>query len=93
MTKFEQNIKIILGDKIMKSKEKIILIITMLIALVTIYILYNVYINQTTSYATTTQNIEEIKISNAEKIEIEKYLQENQKDKLEEIITEEVELE
>ena len=77
----------------MKSKEKIILIITMLIALVTIYILYNVYINQTTSYATTTQNIEEIKISNAEKIEIEKYLQENQKENLEEIITEEVELE
>ena len=77
----------------MKSKKKIILIITMLIALVTIYILYNVYINQTTSYATTTQNIEEIKISNAEKIEIEKYLQENQKENLEEIIKEEVELE
>ena len=77
----------------MKSKEKIILIITMLIVLIILYILYSIYINQTTSYATTTQNVEEIKISNAEKIEIEKYLQENQKENLEEIITEEVELE
>ena len=75
----------------MKSKEKIILIITILIALIAIYILYNIYINQTTSYATT--NVAEVEISNAEKVEIEKYLQENKNENLEEIITEEVELE
>ena len=77
----------------MKSKEKIILIITILTALIAIYILYNIYINQTTSYATTTPNVAEVEISNAEKVEIEKYLQENQNENLEEIITEEVELE
>ena len=77
----------------MKSKEKIILIITILTALITIYILYNIYINQTTSYATTTPNVAEVEISNAEKVEIENYLQENQKENLEEIITEEIELE
>ena len=77
----------------MKSKEKIILIITILTTLITIYILYNIYINQTTSYATTTPNVAEVEISNAEKVEIEKYLQENQNENLEEIITEEVELE
>lgn len=77
----------------MKSKEKIILIITILTTLITIYILYSIYINQTTSYATTTPNVAEVEISNAEKVEIEKYLQENQNENLEEIITEEVELE
>lgn len=77
----------------MKSKEKIILIITILTALIAIYILYNIYINQTTLYATTTPNVAEVEISNAEKVEIEKYLQENQNENLEEIITEEVELE
>ena len=76
----------------MKSKEKIILIITILTTLITIYILYNIYINQTTSYATT-PNVAEVEISNAEKVEIENYLQENQKENFEEIITEEVELE
>ena len=77
----------------MKSKEKIMLIITILTTLITIYILYNIYINQTTSYATTTPNVAEVEISNAEKVEIENYLQENQKENFEEIITEKVELE
>ena len=77
----------------MKSKEKIILAIIILTTLITIYILYNIYINKTTAYATTTTNQAQVEISNAEKVEIDKYIQENQKENLEEIITEEVELE
>ena len=77
----------------MKSKEKIILVIIIFIVLITIYFLYNTYINKTTAYATVTNTFSQVEISNAEKVEIEKYINENQKENLEEIIIEEIELE
>lgn len=95
LTKFNNNIKIILGG-FMKTKEKnrLILGTILVITLIIIYIGYNIYINKLISYASNEKmSNNELKISNAEKIEIEKVINENQNGDKEQIVTEEIELE
>lgn len=78
----------------MKSKEKrrILLCIVIVAILVIIYISYNIYTNKLIVYASKQVN-DIVKISNAEKIDIEKIINNNQKGKSEQIITEEIDLE
>lgn len=80
----------------MKSKEKrrIILGIIVISILVVIYIAYNIYANQIISYASNDKVVTgTIKISEAEKIDIDDYILQNQVNSEEQIITEEVDLE
>ena len=78
----------------MKSKEKVIIGILLITTLLIIYILYNVYINQTVSYANSEKLLYEIvQISQAEKVNIEEIISKNQKNTTEQIIVEEVDLE
>ena len=80
----------------MKSKEKrkIIIGIILIAILVTIYVIYNIYTNQIISYASNDKILTETpRISNAKKVNIENIIMENQNYNIEQIRTEEVELE
>lgn len=76
----------------MKIIKKIILVAILILILITIYIAYNIYFAQPVSYASNS-NTQNIKISNAEKVEIEEIINQNQKENIEQIITEEIDLE
>lgn len=80
----------------MKSKEKrrMLLGVVLVVVLIMIYIIYNIKTNKLIAYASNNQSANDIvKISNAEKIDIEKIINENQTGQAEQIITEEIELE
>ena len=80
----------------MKSKEKrrIILAIVIVSILIIIYIAYNIYTNQVISYASNDKVVTEVaEISEAEKIDIDEIISENQVNSEEQIITEEIDLE
>ena len=82
MTKNDVNIKIILGDK-MKSKEKIILGIILILILAIIYISILIYSNKNVSYASNAQiSNKSVEISNAEKVDVEQIIAQNQKNVL-----------
>ncbi len=80
----------------MKSKEKgkIVLGIIIFTILIIIYIIYNIYANKVVVYATN-EKIEQRTtiISNALKANVEKIIEKNQTKNIEQIVTEEVELE
>ncbi len=76
-----------------KNKGKTFVGIILVAILIVILIIYS-YISQKVSYASTlSEDKEETKISNAEKINIDKIIKQNQKESEEQIITEEVNLE
>ena len=80
----------------MKSKEKskIIYVIFLLLLLIIIFVGYTIYTKQMISYATSEEvAYKDVKISNAEKVEIEEIISESQKQEREQIIVEEIELE
>ena len=80
----------------MKSKEKgkILIGIALVIILITVLIIYYIDTNQLVSYASNEKiEQESVNISEAEKIDIDKVIQENKKDNKEQIITEEIDLE
>ena len=78
----------------MKSKEKIILGIILILILAIIYISILIYSNNSVSYASNAQITNQaVEISNAEKIDIEQIIAQNQKKDVEQIVTEEIELE
>ena len=78
----------------MKSKEKIILGIILILILAIIYISILIYSNKSVSYASNAQITNQaVEISNAEKIDIEQIIAQNQKKDVEQIVTEEIELE
>lgn len=80
----------------MKSKEKrkIIFAVILVAILITIYVIYNIYINQIVSYASNDKTLSDIpRISQAQKVNIENIIAENQDYNLEQIITEETDLE
>lgn len=80
----------------MKSKEKrkIIIGIILIAILVTIYVIYSIYTNQIISYASNDKILTGTpRISNAKKVNIENIIMENQNYNVEQIRTEEVELE
>ena len=80
----------------MKSKEKRRILVAGIIVtiLVVIYIATIIYTNQMISYASNDKvHIENIEISNAEKVDISEIINENQIETEEQIITEEVDLE
>ncbi len=78
----------------MKSKEKIILGIILILILAIIYISILVYSNKNVSYASNDEiSNQGVEISSAEKVDIEQIIAQNQKKDVEQIITEEIELE
>lgn len=78
----------------MKSKEKIILGIILILILAIIYISILIYSNKSVSYASNVQTSNQtLEISNAEKVDVEQIIAQNQKNDVEQIITEEIELE
>ena len=78
----------------MKTKDKVILGIVILILLILIFSYYNIYTNQAVSYATDVQEQQEdVVISNAQKVDVESLIENKQKQNVEQIITEELELE
>ena len=78
----------------MKTKDKVILGIVILILLILIFSYYNIYTNQVVSYATDVQEQQEdVVISNAQKVDVESLIENKQKQNVEQIITEELELE
>lgn len=80
----------------MNSKEKgrIIVAIILIVILLSIFIAYNIYTHKNITYASSNQiESRNIKISEAEKINIEEIMQEKQDKQKEEIITEEMDLE
>lgn len=101
MTKVDVKGKIVLGD-IMKSKKyisitlkKIITSIFFLISILYIAIFYNKYFRKNNVYATEADvSLQEIKISNAEPVNIEDIIDNNSQDKEKiEYFTEEIDLE
>ena len=78
----------------MKSKEKIILGIILILILAIIYISILIYSNKNVSYASNAQiSNQSVEISNAEKVDVEQIIAQNQKKDVEQIVTEEIELE
>ena len=78
----------------MKSKEKIILGIILILILAIIYISILIYSNKSISYASNAQiSNQSVEISNAEKVDVEQIIAQNQKKDVEQIVTEEIELE
>lgn len=78
----------------MKSKEKIILGIILILILAIIYISILIYSNKSISYASNVQTSNQVlEISNAEKVDVEQIIAQNQKKDVEQIVTEEIELE
>ena len=77
-----------------KEKKKIVLVLVVILIISLMCILYAIYTNQLISYASSDKTTyETVQISNAQKIKIEEIIQENRKDNIEQIITEEIELE
>lgn len=76
-----------------KEKKKILLGILLISILIIICIIYTIYINQISYASNDKLEIKEVKISEAEKVNIEQIIKENQKTEKEQIITEEIELE
>ena len=78
----------------MKSKEKIILGIILILILAIIYISILIYSNKNVSYASNAQiSNQSVEISNAEKVDVEQIIAQNQKKDVQQIVTEEIELE
>lgn len=80
----------------MKSKEKkrILIGVVLVVILIMIYIIYNIQMNKLIVYASNNKPANDVvKISNAEKVDIEKIISDNQEGKAEQIITEEIDLE
>lgn len=76
----------------MKSKGKIIFGILLITILISIYIGYNIYASKAVSYASD-ERTDDVQISNAKKVDIESIIIQNQKENIEQIITEEIDLE
>lgn len=80
----------------MKTKEKRKMVFGSIIVttLIVIYIIYNICVRQAVSYASNNEVADkQIKISKAEKVNIEEIIKQNQKNNSEQIITEEIDLE